>query len=502
VYPVGIDVSEFERASPEVDALSAQIRKDTADKKIVLGVDRLDYTKGVLRRLQAIDRLLEREPSLRSRLHFIQLAVPTREKVEAYGELRRSVNEMVGRINSQYGSPTYSPVQLLYRSVSADQLLALYRAADVMLVTPLRDGMNLVAKEYVAARTDGLGTLVLSEFAGAASELVAALLVNPYNVAGVAAVVRQAMFMSEVQQRARMATLRAVVRNQSVQKWAVDFLADLEAVSPASLRPPSGELDLQGAVEHLQRAEHRTLLLDYDGTLAPIAELPELAAPEPQLLELLKRLAGLPRTDVHIVTGRGRDSIEAWFDGLPVWMHTEHGFRSRRPDGTWLPGAAASPAMLESVIHIMTRHAERTNGTLVEPKQASVAFHYRRANPYAAQECLRLLRAELASALGDEGELLEGRKVLEVRLRGINKGGAARLALAHAPQGSQVLAVGDDRTDEDLFGALPPDAITIKVGTAPSAARLRVEGPREVRALLKRLLDSLSDSRPRGASAS
>jgi trehalose 6-phosphate synthase/phosphatase len=282
-----------------------------------------------------------------------------------------------------------------------------------------------------------------------------------------------------------------------VQKWARDFLAELRDVALPSERPPSADLDLHAAIEQLVRAPHRTLLLDYDGTLAPIAELPELAAPEPALLELLRRLAALPRTDVHIVTGRGRDAIESWFDGLSLWLHTEHGFRSRKPDGEWLPGAAAPPALLEAVVRIMQKHAERTKGTFVEPKQASVAFHYRRANPYAATEALRALRAELASALGDEAELLEGRKVLEVRLRGINKGGAARLALAHAPEGSRVLAVGDDRTDEDLFGALPPDAVTVKVGTAPSAARLRVEGPREVGVLLKRLVEGVSLSRPR-----
>lgn len=228
-HPIGIDVAGFEAAaaSPDVEKERARIVAGANGKKIVLGVDRLDYTKGIPRRLLAIERLLDETPGLRDHVIFVQLAVPTREKVEAYASLRRGVNELVGRINARHGTATASPVQLLYRSVTMTELVALYRAADVMLVTPLRDGMNLVAKEYVASRVDEHGALVLSEFAGAASELDGAVVVNPYDVPGIASAVGRALAMPATEQRERMTLLRRRVRTNDAQGWAERFLDDL-----------------------------------------------------------------------------------------------------------------------------------------------------------------------------------------------------------------------------------------------------------------------------------
>jgi trehalose 6-phosphate synthase/phosphatase len=488
VYPIGIDVATFTRESPEIEQMTAQIRAETRGKKILLGVDRLDYTKGIERRMLAVDRLLEREPALREQLHFIQLAVPSREKIDAYAELRSRVNELVSRINSSHGSPTSSPVQFLYRSIPIDELIALYRAADVMLVTPLRDGMNLVCKEYVAARVDERGCLVLSEFAGAAAELATAITVNPYDILGVAAAIERAMFMSEEEQLLRMHELRSLVVGAPVQAWAADFLRDLEAVTPNSPARATAASELESAVQQLVAAKHRTLLLDYDGTLAPIAELPSLAAPSQQLLSLLRRLADAPGTAVHIVTGRSQESIEPWLGGLPLWLHVEHGLRTRGPDGTWLPSLRDRPEVIEAAARIMHKHTQRLRGAFVESKAASVAFHYRRANPFAAFGALGSLRQELQQALGPDVQLLDGHKVLELRQSGVSKNVAVNIALEHAPQDSVILAAGDDRTDEDMFNALPKGALSIRVGTGASAASLRVESPRALLSLLSRLV--------------
>lgn len=499
VYPIGIDVPSFTRQSPEIDALTAQIRNETRGKRIVLGVDRLDYTKGLERRLLAIDRVLETDPAQREQLHFIQIGVPSREKIDAYAELRSRVNELVARINSSHGTPTSSPVQFLYRSVSSDELLALYRAADVMLVTPLRDGMNLVAKEYVAARTDERGCLVLSEFAGAAAELASAITVNPYDVAGTAAAIQHALSMPESEQALRMRELREVVQDHTVQKWAAEFLRDLSAREPVSPTLRSEEAELEQALQQLKAAEHRTLLLDYDGTLVPIAELPSLAAPTPQVLTLLRRLADTPGTAVHVVTGRSQQTIEPWLGQLPIWLHVEHGLRSRKPDGTWLPVRHERPAMFERAAKIMAKYVDSMRGALVESKAASVTFHYRRVNPAVAAVGMIQLRNELEDSLGPEVQLLDGHKVLEVRLREIGKMLAVRLALEEAPGNSVVLAAGDDRTDEDMFGALPKDGVSIHVGTGASSARLRVDGPSTLIALLSRLVCGHLLRQPSGA---
>jgi len=484
VYPISIDLDEFERRSPEVDELVVQLRKGTEGKKTVLGVDRLDYTKGVPRRLLAFDRLLEREPQLKGKVHMIQIAVPTREKIDSYAELRSQVNELVGRINSQHGSPTGSPIQSLYRSVGRDELLALYRAADVMMVTPLRDGMNLVAKEYVAARTDSEGVLVLSEFAGAASELDAALIVNPYDITAMASTLRRALVMSTAEQRVRMNRLRAAVRNNPVQEWAHSFLEDLESTEPVKNTAVTSAGELELALAKLREAPHRTFLFDYDGTLVPLAPLPDLAAPDQPLLDLLQRIVRTPNVDVHIVSGRSRSSLEGWLGGLPVSLHIEHGFWSRDASGSWSQVSQVPPDFLKRIYEIMKRHAFRAPGTLVEQKSASMAFHYRGADPHVASSRLRALRAELNNSLGPNAELLEGNKVLEVRLRGVHKGTVVGRVLEHATPGTMLFAAGDDRTDEDMFAALPSDAVSIRIGPGQTRARFRLHSPFELRRLL------------------
>jgi trehalose 6-phosphate synthase/phosphatase len=484
VYPISIDLDEFERTSPEVEQLVEQLRNDTRGKKTVLGVDRLDYTKGVPRRLLAFDRLLEREPLLKSKVHMIQIAVPTREKIDSYAELRSEVNELVGRINSQHGSPTGSPIQSLYRSVGSDELLALYRSADVMMVTPLRDGMNLVAKEYVAARTDVEGVLLLSEFAGAASELDAALIVNPYDIGGMASTLRRALFMSTAEQRVRMNRLRTAVRNNPVQEWARSFLEDLGKTEPVKKTAVTTAGELELAISALREAPHKTFLFDYDGTLVPLAPLPDLAAPDQPLLDLLQRLVRTPNVDVHIVSGRSRSSLEGWLGGLPVSLHIEHGFWSRDATGSWSQVSEVPPDFLKRIYEIMKRHAFRAPGTLVEQKSASMAFHYRGADPHVASSRLRALRAELTNSLGPNAELLEGNKVLEVRLRGVHKGTVVGRILENSPHGTRLFAAGDDRTDEDMFDALPEDAISIRIGPGQTRARFRLQSPFELRRLL------------------
>ncbi|HWO73250.1 MAG TPA: trehalose-6-phosphate synthase, partial [Dehalococcoidia bacterium] len=201
---------------------------DAGGRKILLGIDRLDYTKGLLRRIAAIERLLQDDPGLAEKVRFIMVTFPSRERVESYASLRRQLNESTGRINSTFGSPRSVPIHLVQRSFGPDEVSALYSAAEIMLVTPLRDGMNLVAKEYVASRIHGDGVLVLSEFAGAAEELTEALIVNPYDTEGVAAAVRKAIEMPPEEQRRRMASLRETVKTHNVHYWADSFLGALD----------------------------------------------------------------------------------------------------------------------------------------------------------------------------------------------------------------------------------------------------------------------------------
>ncbi len=229
VFPMSVDAGAFEALAcdPEVIADAQAIRADAGGRRILLGVDRLDYTKGIPRRLLALERLFIREPALRDAIRYIQIAVPSREKVDSYQVFRREVEEAVGRFNGGSATIRSTPIHYMHQSVTRRQLVALYSAADVMIVTPLRDGMNLVAKEFVASRPDGDGVLILSEFAGAADELRDAVVVNPYDVEALRLAIRQSLSMSEDERRQRMRKLRTSVIEHDVHKWAGEFIEQL-----------------------------------------------------------------------------------------------------------------------------------------------------------------------------------------------------------------------------------------------------------------------------------
>lgn len=232
IFPMGVDASAIAERAAGREITAKVLAHRSQPERMLLGVDRLDYSKGMPRRLAAFERLLIEHPEWRTRVRLVQVAVPSRDGVAAYRKFRRELELLVSRINGRFGTPSWTPIQYLHRHIDDDELLALYRAADVMLVTPLRDGMNLVAKEFVAARADESGVLVLSEFAGAADELVESLLVNPYDVDGMAAAIHRALQMNVGERRRRMQALRDRVTRNDVHVWASEFIARLSEARP------------------------------------------------------------------------------------------------------------------------------------------------------------------------------------------------------------------------------------------------------------------------------
>lgn len=492
-FPIGIDFESFNsRAStPSIQEAAKAIAAEAGGRKIILSVDRLDYTKGFVRRLMSIERLLKSNPEWKEQLHVIQLAVPTRENVDAYADYRSTVHELVGRINGAFATATRNVVHFMHRSVSPDELSALYLAADVMMVTPLRDGMNLVAKEYVASRVDDSGALVLSEFAGAATELHEALQVNPYDLDQMTAAIERALRLPRDEQQLRMSVLRRTVQVGDVTAWTKSFM-DALAESPQIPHVETPEA-LNAAVTTAMHSPRVLLVLDYDGTLVDFTLNPRTATPDAALLSLLDTLARKPGVSVHLISGRPWESLEHFFGKMPIGLHAEHGLFTRQPGSTeWKARTPLPPVWMESIRRVLMELVRRTDGAVLEVKTGALAFHYRATEPELGRRRVEELRARLSRhELAETFEVLEGSRVIEVRQRGINKGVVVPSILEGAP-GAAVIALGDDRTDEDLFGAMPVGAITIHVGSGRSVARYRLEDVDAVRALLTRVAGGLT----------
>jgi trehalose 6-phosphate synthase/phosphatase len=487
-FPMGPDVEQFERLaqSLHVREETARLREESRGRFLFLGVDRLDYTKGIPRRLIAFERLLQRDPSLRDKVRLIQLAVPSREGVNEYAAFRKQVDELVGRINGAVGTLDSVPIHYLHQAVTSEQLTALYCAADAMLVTPLRDGMNLVAKEFIASRTDEDGVLLLSEFAGAAEELGEAVILNPYDENGMADSMAHAMAMGQAERTARMRALRRRVLAHHVNDWAQGFLKAMSEAAESRGQPErlTGPHEIEGLMRRFTSAAKVVLVLDYDGTLVGLREMPELAAPDASLLGLLTVLS--TTCDVHLASGRPREVIERWFGSLPIGLWAEHGLWHRpAPGQRWQKRADVSTEWMPEVRSQMEEFVARAPGSRLEEKTASLAWHYRLVEPGTGEVHAALLKRELEQRLaGRPLEVLDGHKVIEVRQTAVDKGTVVRDIVSRTPAGALVVAIGDDRTDEDMFAALPPGGVAIRVGAGDSSAPYRLDSPTAVRALL------------------
>ncbi len=494
VFPMGIDAQAFAAvaADPATEAERAAIVSRHQGQQIILGVDRLDYTKGIPRRLVAFERLLQRHPEVRGRVQLIQVAVPSRSTLPEYASTRHQLERLVSRVNGAYGHVDWMPIHYLYQSLNERQLTALYRAADVMLVTPLRDGMNLVAKEFAAARTDEGGVLVLSELAGAGAELGGALAVNPYDVDGMVATMRRALTMSDDERRLRMRALRERVFAYDVHRWVDTFTRELDQAHAdgAAARPGFSPPQVVAEVTaRLRKAAKLALVLDYDGTLSEFASSPDQAAPDDDLLQLIAALAARPGTRVNIVSGRSHESLERWFGALPIGLHAEHGILSR-PAGAkaWVQRRAVPEGWNARIRPILEQFTAATPGSLVEEKIGSIAWHYRNAEAEFGTFQARELMLHLSERLTNlPVEVTMGPKVVEVKLHGARKAAVVPALLEEIGKDALILAMGDDRSDEELFARLPPEAITVDVGGG-KGARLAVPDVAAARGLLRAIL--------------
>lgn len=494
-FPLGIDYDRFRSVAhkPEVRRLVKAFSEEKGHEgcKIMLSVERLDYSKGIPDRLRAFDDFLDRYPQWKGRVVLVLVTVPSRENVASYKALKKQVDGLVGRINGKHSTLDWSPVDYFYRALPFDQLASLYTASDVMLVTPLRDGMNLVCKEYLACHDGEGGVLVLSEMAGASYELHEALCVNPFDHEDMVGTIGQALTMPPDEQRRRNAPMQRRLARYTAQKWADEFMNGVHEVKTrqAGLNAHLlGPTSMQQLVASFSSAARRAMLLDYDGTLMPFSDDPARVAPDVRLRELLQQLGSDPRTHVAIVSGRDRTALATWLGDLPVDLVAEHGiwFR-RRGCEQWTLEEPLDDAWKDAVRPVLASFVDRTPGSLLEEKDFSLAWHYRLCSQELAERRAIELKNALGDDLADRGlALMDGNKVVEVKPHGVDKGHAAHRWFRDQSF-DFLLAAGDDRTDEDVFKAAPAEAWTVKVGGGPTLARFALKHCGEVRNLLEEL---------------
>ena len=482
VFPLGIDYELFERRAREAPAPEA--RKE----KIVLGVDRLDYTKGLPEKLLAFERLLDLHPEHRERVVLLQIAEPSRGEVAEYQRQKREVDEIVGRVNGRLGTPRWTPVRYLHRSVPPEELAVLYRDAEVALVTPLRDGMNLVAKEYVACQVAEPGALVLSRLAGAAETMHEAIQVNPYNVDLVAESLHQALTMDVGERTARMRALQHRERRRDVHRWLEGFL--LAAGGPQARIRPVAPGDVGRWLGGFADGCRLALFLDYDGTLSPIVDHPSEAELAEGIRELLLECVRRADTDVAVVSGRALEDVRARVRIEGVVLAGNHGLeiegpglaRFAHPDLAHFEERARSLAVSLREI--------REPGVWLEEKGASLTLHFRQASPAvraAVAERARTIVRDAGFQARDAHCAVEARPPL-----GWDKGQAVLYVLRslHGPAWSEFVRavyVGDDDTDEDAFRILQGLGVSFRVGRAerPTLASHRLPNVEAVATLLR-----------------
>ena len=490
---MGIDYETFHTvAMQSQDSLEGRLlRSNFNGKRVILSIDRLDYSKGILHRLRGYETFLKNNRDSYEKVVLLLVVVPSRIGVDHYQLMKKQIDEIVGKINGKYGSVTWSPIIYQYRLLSLEELVNLYTISDVILVTPLRDGMNLIAKEYIASRTDQSGVLILSEMAGASRELRESIIINPNNVDEIAESLQQALMMPIEEQVKRNQAMQPRLQRYNITTWAKDFIESLNRLKNTEKFPREKRLNSEKRKQllaHLASAKRRLIFLDYDGTLVPYGIDPRSVCPPEDLIDSFHMLSKIPDTKVILISGRDRKTMQSWFGELPITLVAEHGAWIRENGSSWKVLHPLTNDWRPEIFRIFQNYSDKLPGSFVEEKDFSVVYHYRAADPELAFLRVNEL-AELVMRLCSDLniQLLYGSKILEARGAGINKGKAARHFLSAYPSDA-ILALGDDKTDEDLFRVLPDSAHSIKVGTSLSRAKFNLASHLDARQLILDLI--------------
>ncbi|MGF1635819.1 MAG: bifunctional alpha,alpha-trehalose-phosphate synthase (UDP-forming)/trehalose-phosphatase, partial [Cyclobacteriaceae bacterium] len=382
-FPMGIDYDRYHNsaAAPRTIEQEVKYRTSLGDQQLILSIDRLDYSKGIPQRLLAFELFLERYPQYAQKVSLIIIVVPSRDNVGKYQELKEEVDLLVGRINGNYGRINWTPIHYFYRSFPLEALSAFYRMAHVAMVTPMRDGMNLVCKEYIASRLDHKGVLILSEMAGASKELSDAILINPNDLNQMVEAIYTALTMPEEEQARHMHVMQDSIRRYNIHHWVKMFMERLDYIKEVQKSLATKNLDQQ-AIEHVlesyKKTKKRLLFLDYDGTLTGFKSNPKHSKPDQDLLLILEKLSADKNNRVIIISGRDRTTLDAWVGHMKLDIVAEHGVWTRQLGTEWSTVDVMIDTWKDEIRNTLELYVDRTPGSFIEEKDYSLVWHYRK----------------------------------------------------------------------------------------------------------------------------
>ena len=497
VFPMGIDYEKYSGAAqmPDVQEQLDIVSKELGDKKTILSVDRLDYSKGIVQRLKGYKAFLEENGDYRGKVSLVMIVAPSRTQVRQYQDLKREVEELVSEVNGTFGTIGWTPIQYFFRSFGFVELTAMYVRSDVLLVTALRDGMNLIAKEYIAAKVNAPGVVVLSETAGAARELSEALIVNPTDTADVAHQIKRALEMPVEQQIANNQRMHERLKRYDVHYWAHDFLEKLHGVSETQRSYLAKKLKgsrLEHLIDTYRASSSRLIILGFDGTLIASEYEDQKVEIGQEIYDVLDDLTAKPHsaTEVVVISRRSRDELGNALGHLGVSLVADNGAWFREKNKGWDRAESIADDWKELVRPIIEVYVDRTPGSLLQEREYALLWNFNRCEPELARVRLSELRdAVMSMTANHDLSVREGNRVLEIRNSTVNKGRAAAYFAAKRDW-EFVLAIGDDWTDEDMFASLPEDAHTVKVGVEMSNASWFLESVAGVQDLVRRLAKS------------
>ncbi len=490
VFPMGIDFNKYAGVNKAgVKKEINKIREKSEGIKIILSIDRLDYSKGILQRLEAFSLFLESNPGYHEKVVLILVAVPTRTEIKLYRNLKSDVDRLIAGINGRYSTISWSPIRYMYRSIPFNTLLAFYNEADVALLTPLRDGMNLIAKEYAAAQTAKSGVIILSEMAGVAEEMGEAIIVNPNDRAGIADAIKRALEMPEDERNLRMKKIKERVKEYDVFKWADDFILKLQNIPVDNTKYEKIILTRKiqnQIIDAYKKSESRILFLDYDGTLVGFSSRADDAVPDEELYSILDRIAAEECNDIVVISGRSRVSLEKIFSSSKnLSLVAEHGAWIKYSGGGWQQTIEVDTGWKKLIRPLLEKYVRHTPGTYIEEKDFSLAWHYRDADLEFSSVNSKELKLQLLGFISNLNiGLMEGNRVIEIKSLENSKGITASRLLTDKNY-DFILAAGDDVTDETMFEKLPESAYSLKIGLGNTSAKYNLYDVEEFRKLLK-----------------